>query len=56
MSENYLKLLKSEKCKYPSKKLAYPYNYFNSIDDYQEPVNNMKKEDFFKKLKRRLPQ
>ena len=35
---------------YLSKKLAYPYEYFNNIDDYQKPVDNLKKEDFFSKL------
>ena len=37
MGENDLKLLKMEfpdKWKYLTKKLAYPYEYFNSIDDY----------------------
>ena len=33
-----------------NKKVAYPYQYFNSIDDYQKPVDNLKKEDFFSKL------
>ena len=32
-------------------KLAYPYECFNSIDDYKKPVNNLKREDFFSKLK-----
>ena len=38
-----------------NKKLAYPYEYFNSIDDYKKPVNNLKKEDFFSKLKNGCP-
>ena len=37
------------------KKLAYPCQYFNSIDDYQEPVDNFIKEDFFSKLKNECP-
>ena len=44
MSENVLKTLKTEfpdKWKYLNKKTAYPYEYFNSIDDYQKPVNNL---------------
>ena len=56
--ENDLKLLKTEfpdKWKYLTKKLAYPYKYFNSIDDYQKPVDNFKKEDFFSKLKNDYP-
>ena len=38
------------------KKLAYPYQYFNNIDDYQKPVNNLRKEDFFSKLKNKCPE
>ena len=34
-----------------NKKLAYPYEYFNSIDDYQKLVENLKKENFFSQLK-----
>ena len=37
------------------KTLVYPYQYFNSIDDYQKPVDNFKKEDFFSKLKNKCP-
>ena len=58
MGENDLKILKavfSDNWKYLSKKLAYPYEYFNSIDDYQKPVDNLKKEDFFSKLKNGYP-
>ena len=38
MGENDLKVLKSgfpDKWKYLTKKLAYPYEYFGSIDDYK---------------------
>ena len=45
-SEKDPKFLKTEirdKRKYLSKKVAYPYEYFNSIDDYQKTVNNSKK-------------
>ena len=58
MGENDLKILKTgfpDKWKYLTKKLAYPYEYFNSIDDYQKPVNNLKKEHFFSKLKNKCP-
>ena len=58
MGENDLKILKTgfpDKWKYLTKKLAYPYEYFNSIDDYQKPVDNLKKEDFFSKLKNKCP-
>ena len=54
MGEKDLKNLETEfpdKWKYLTKKLAYPYEYFNSIDDYRKPVENLKKEDFFSKLK-----
>ena len=46
MSENDLKLSKTEvpdKWNYLTKKLAYPYEIFNSIDDYQKPVTDLKK-------------
>ena len=46
MGENDLKLIKTgfpDKWKYLTKKLAYPYEHFNSIDDYQKPVNKLKK-------------
>ena len=52
------KILKKEfpdNWQYLNKKLAYPYQYFNSIDDYQKPVDNLKKEDFFNKLKNKCP-
>ena len=58
MGENELKILKDgfpDKWKYLTKKLAYPYEYFNSIDDYQKPVNDLKKDDFFSKLKIKCP-
>ena len=40
-----------DKWQFLFKKLAYPYQYFNGINDYQKPVDNLKKEDFFSKLK-----
>ena len=58
MSENGLRFFKTEfpdKWIYLSKKLAYPFDYFRSIDDYQKPVNNLKKEEFFRKLKNKSP-
>ena len=58
IGENDLKILKTgfpEKWKYLTKKLAYPYEFFNSIEDYQKPVTNLKKEDFFSKLKNGYP-
>ena len=53
MGEIDLKILKKEfpdKWKHLTKKLAYPYEYFNS-NDYQKSVDNLKKEDFFSELK-----
>ena len=58
MGENDLKLLKrgfSDKWNYLTKKLAYPDEFFNSINDYQKTVNNLKKENFFSKLKNKCP-
>ena len=58
MGEYNFKLLKKEfpdKWKYLTKKLAYPYEFFNCIEDYQKPVNNLKKEDFFSKLNNKCP-
>ena len=58
MGENDLKILKTEfpdKWKFSTKKIAYPGEYFNSIGDYQKPVNTLKKEDFFSKLKNKCP-
>ena len=58
MGENDLENLKTgfvDKWKFSTKKLAYPYEYFNSIDVYQKPVIKLKKEDFFSKLKNGYP-
>ena len=58
MGEHDLKILKTgfpDKWKYLTKKLAYPYEFFNSIDDYQKPVDNLVKKDFFSKLKNKCP-
>ena len=58
MGENDLKILKTgfpDKWKYLPEKFAYPYEYFNSIDDYQKPLDNLKKEDFLSKSKKKCP-
>ena len=58
MGNNDLKISKTgfpDKWKFLTKKLAYPYEYFIGIDDYKKPVNNLKKEDFFNKLKNKCP-
>ena len=39
-----------DKCEY-LKKIAFQYEYFNCIDDYQKWNNNFKKEDFLSRLK-----
>ena len=38
-----------------TKRIAYLYEIINSIDDYKKPVDNLKKEDFFSKLKNKCP-
>ena len=58
MGENDLKILKTgfpDKWKYLTKKLAYPYEFFNCTEDYRKPVNNLKNEEFFSKLKNKCP-
>ena len=58
MCENDIKILKTgfpDKWKCLTKKLAYPYEFFNSIEDYHKPVVNLKEEDFFSKLKNGYP-
>ena len=56
--EKDLKLLKTEfpdKWIYLTIKLAYPYECFNSIEDYQKSVDNLKKEDFLSNVKNGCP-
>ena len=58
LDEDDFKILKKEfpdKWQYLNKKLAYPYQYFNNIDDYKKPVDKLEKEDFFSKLKNNYP-
>ena len=58
MGESNLKTLKKEfpdKWKNLTKKVAYPYEYFNCLGDYQKPVNDLKREDFISKLKKKSP-
>ena len=58
MGEHDLKILKTEipdKWRYLTKKLACPYEYFNSIEDYNRPVNNLENKKFFSKLKNKCP-
>ena len=56
--ENDLKILKTgfpDKWKYLTKKLAYPHEYFNSIEDYKKPVDNLENKKFFSQLKNKCP-
>ena len=58
LDEDEFKILKKEfpdKWQYLNKKLAYPYEHFNSINDYKKSVKDLKKEDFFSKLKNEYP-
>ena len=58
IEENDLKILKTEfpdKWRYLTKKLAYPYECFNSIEDYDKPVDNLENKDFFSKSKNKCP-
>ena len=58
LDEDDFKILKKEfpdKWQNLNKKLAYSYQYFNSIDDYKKPVDNLMKKDFFSKLKNYYP-
>ena len=58
MGENDLKILKTgfpDKWKYLTKTLAYPYEFFNSIEDYNKPVDKLENKDFFSKLKNKCP-
>ena len=53
LDEDDFKILKKEfpdKWQYLNKKIAYPYQYFKSINDYQKPVDNLKKEDSSKSV------
>ena len=54
MGEKDFDILKTgfpDKWQLLTKKVTYPYENFKNIDDYQRPVDNLKKENFFSKLK-----
>ena len=58
LDEDDFEILKKEfpdKWQYLNKKLAYPYEYFNSIEDYDKPVDKLENKDFFSKLKNKCP-
>ena len=58
IGEHDLKILKKEfpdKWKYLTKKLAYPYENFNSFEDYKKTVDKLENKDFFSKLKNKCP-
>ena len=44
-----------DNCDILKKKIAYPYEYFNKIQDYQKPDAYLKKADFFSKLRNKCP-
>ena len=55
LNEDDFKILRKkfpDKWQYLIKKSAYPYENFNSINDYKKSVDNLEKEDFFSNLKR----
>ena len=58
LCENDPKFLKTEfpdKWKNLIEKLAFPCEFFDSLDDYQNPVDKLKKEDIFSKSKNKYP-
>ena len=58
LDEDDFKILKKEfpdKWHYLNKNLAYPYDNFNSIDDYKKPADNLKRQNFFSKIKNDYP-
>ena len=58
MGEHDLKILKTnfpDKWKYLTKKLAYAYEFFNSIEGYKKSVDNLENKNFFSKLKNKCP-
>ena len=58
VGENDLKILKTgfpDKWKFLNKKLVYLSEFFNCIEDYQKPIDTLKKEDLFNKLKIKCP-
>ena len=58
LDEDDFRILKKEfpdKWQYLNKKLAYPYECFNTIEEYKKPVDILKKENFFSKIKNKCP-
>ena len=58
LDQDDFKILKKkipDKWQYLNEKLAYPYECFNSIEDYHKPVDNLKTKHFFSKLKHDYP-
>ena len=45
----------TDKWKFLTIKMLYPYEFFNCFEHYQKPVDNLKKEGFFSKLKNKCP-
>ena len=38
-----------------NKKLAYPYEYFKNLEDYNKDISKLTKQDYFSKLKNDYP-
>ena len=56
--DNWLHYLKKEildEWQNVNKKLAYPFEHFKSINDFRNPVNNIKLGELFSKLKNDYP-
>ena len=59
LNDNDLIILKNEfpsNWKLLNKKLAYPYEYFKSFKDYDLPIDQLTKENYFSKLKNGYPE
>ena len=51
-----LKKESTDEWQYLNEKLANPYQYFNANDDYQKPVSDLGREDFFSELNNKCPE
>ena len=52
---NVLKKDFPDKWQYLNQNIAYPYENFSSVEDYQKPVDDLKKNGFFNKLENKYP-
>ena len=53
--QNFENRVFDNRWKHLNKNLACPYEYFNCLDDHRKPVDNLKNEDLFSKLKNKCP-